>query len=251
MRLDMWVVMGLTLICAFLVRPSGSRRKTGAHPLFKGTGSHWRRNYASRRTFLRLGAALAGSLALAYSGADEAFDGFWSGSVRSRGTDAVAKTVYHGGQRYWFLNWLVLGGVDAWLRTNAFTRWGRKNFEAMTVGLPTLWTLQRGLGATRPSDPDPSPRYRFLHDDNSASGHAFIGAIPWLTLARRAPQRALRPAARVVSLLTGWSRINDRKHYLSQVILGWTIAWNAVEAVADDAPAAAPADEELPCADSA
>ena len=90
-----------------------------------------------------------------------------------------------------------------------------------------------------------------MHDDNSASGHAFIGAIPWLTLAHRAPQRALRPAARVVSWLTGWSRINDRKHYLSQVILGWTIAWNAVEAVADDAPAAAPADEELPCADSA
>jgi len=44
--------------------------------------------------------------------------------------------------------------------------------------------------------------------------------------------------------LTGLSRINDRKHYLSQVILGWSIAWNAVEAVhgkelptdADDIP---------------
>ena len=34
-------------------------------------------------------------------------------------------------------------------------------------------------------------------------------------------------------MLTGWSRINDRKHYLGQVILGWVIAWNAVEATRD------------------
>ena len=40
--------------------------------------------------------------------------------------------------------------------------------------------------------------------------------------------------AQLGSVLTGWSRLNDRKHYLSQIILGWTIAWNAVSAVDDD-----------------
>mgnify|MGYP002064113798 CR=1 FL=1 len=44
--------------------------------------------------------------------------------------------------------------------------------------------------------------------------------------------RASRPAsaralAGVLSPLTGWSRLHDRKHYLSQVILGWAIAWEA------------------------
>ena len=70
-----------------------------------------------------------------------------------------------------------------------------------------------------------------MSDDNSASGHAFIAAIPWLNLARRTGNMNARWAARFGSVLTGWSRINDRKHYLSQVVLGWSIAWNAVEAV--------------------
>ena len=109
--------------------------------------------------------------------------------------------MYHGGQRYWFVCWLAVGAVDAWLRTNAFTRWGRDNFEAMVVGLPTLWTLQRGLGANRPSDPDPDPRWRPLADDNAASGHAFISAIPWLNLARRCGE--LRAAVLAAGLPAG------------------------------------------------
>ena len=70
-----------------------------------------------------------------------------------------------------------------------------------------------------------------MSDDHSASGHAFIAAIPWLNLAKRTGNLNTRWAARFGSVLTGWSRINDRKHYLSQVVLGWSIAWNAVEAV--------------------
>ncbi|RKZ16044.1 hypothetical protein DRQ50_06745 [bacterium] len=229
----MWVALGLSLICAWLVVPSRSRRQTGSRHLLAGTGAHWRRNYATRRTFLRLGGALAAAAVLAYSGLDEAVEGIHAGTLRSSATDRLARTVYHGGQRWWFLNWLLVGAVDAWFRTNAFTRWGRKNFEAMVVGLPTLWTLQRGLGANRPSDPDPNPRWRPLADDNAASGHAFIGAVPWLTLAHRLPRPALQAIARVLSVLTGWSRLNDRKHYLSQVILGWTIAYNATVAVDD------------------
>ena len=239
----MWVAIGLSLICAFLVVPGRSRRETGPRHLFVGTGRHWRRNYATRRTFLRLGGALTGATLLAYSGLDEAFESFHTGTLRNSATDGFARTVYHGGQRWWFLNWLLVGAVDAWLRTNAFTRWGRKNFEAMVVGLPTLWTVQRGLGANRPSDPGPNPRWRPLADDNSASGHAFMGAVPWLTLARRLPQPALRTVSLVLSALTGWSRINDRKHYLSQVILGWTIAYNATAAV-DDAAINVPGDSE-------
>ncbi|MCP4571052.1 MAG: phosphatase PAP2 family protein [bacterium] len=246
----MWVAMGLTLICALLVAPSRSRRRTGTRPLFKGTGRHWRRNYASRRTFLRLGAAVAAAGVLAYSGADEALSGFYENSVRSKGTDRASGLVKHAGERFWFVNWLLVAVVDAWLRTNAFTRWGRRNFEAMVVGLPTLWTLQRGLGANRPSSDEADPRWRPLAADNAASGHAFIAAVPWLTLARRNHAPAMQPLARLASAATGWSRLNDQKHYLSQVVLGWTIAWNAVEAVADDPPAAPDTPEETSCSAS-
>lgn len=226
----MWVAIGLSLVCAMLIMPGNWLRGHAKAPLFRGTGKHWRRNY-SRRSFLRLGGAMATAGVLAYSGVDQTVNDFHSGSVRSAGTDKLSHLVNPFGERFWFLNWLLVGVVDAWVRSGPFSRWGRSNFEAMVVGLPVLWTVQRGLGANRPSDEGPDPRWRPMADDNAASGHAFISAIPWLTLARRTGNLPTRWGARAASTLTGWSRINDRKHYLSQVILGWTIAWNAVEAV--------------------
>jgi hypothetical protein len=69
---------------------------------------------------------------------------------------------------------------------------------------------------------------------NSASGHTFLAAVPWLNLARRWHGGPVPGLARAASILTGWSRLNDRKHYVSQIMLGWVIAYNATEAVADD-----------------
>lgn len=239
----MWIVIGLFLICALLVVPGVSRRETGSRHLLVGTGRQWRRNYG-RRSFLRLGGALAGAALLAYSGADEAIDQFHTDVVRGRVSNGIRKVVNPWGERWWFLNWALLAGVDAWLKTSPLTRWGRKNFEAMVVGLPTLWTVQRGLGANRPSSDNASPRWRPLQADNSASGHAFIAAIPWLNLAAASGHRGGRAAAQLMSVLTGWSRINDRKHYLSQVILGWVMAWNAVSAVQPEKAGAASGDIE-------
>lgn len=230
----MWVALGLMAVCAFLAWPTGPggrvrRGRGGSAPLFKGTGGHWRRN-CGRRAFLRLGGALVTAGVLAYSGADEALEGFHASRVRSAGTDRAAHVFKFFGERFWFGGWLLVAAADAWWRSSAFSRWGRANFEAMVVGLPVLWTVQRGLGANRPSSDDASPRWRPLEAANSASGHTFMSAVPWLTLAARTGGgRAV--AARVGSLLTGWSRLNDRKHYVSQIVLGWTIAFNAVAAV--------------------
>ncbi len=228
----MWVVLGLTAVCALLVLPGVRVSKGAARPLFKGTARHWRRNYG-RRSFLRLLGATAVAGALAYSGLDTFIDGFMTDKIRSRDTDRVATGARFFGKRFWFANWLLVGVIDAWWRTGSFSDWGRRNFEAMVVGLPTLWTMQRGLGANRPSSADGDPRWRPLAADNSASGHTFMAAIPWLNLARRCGVKGWRRAAYAGSMLTGWSRLNDRKHYLSQVVLGWTIAWNAVDAVQD------------------
>jgi membrane-associated phospholipid phosphatase len=234
----MWIAIGLSLVCALLVMPGRSRRGNRKRILLEGTGSHWRRNF-SRRSFLRLGGGVAAAGVLADSGADEAVVELHSGTIRSKGTDTASHVVNPFGERFWFLNWFLVAAVDTWVRSGPFSSWGRQNFEAMVVGLPVLWTVQRGLGANRPSDEGPSPRWRPLSDDNSASGHAFIAAVPWLNLARRAPRPVARWLARFGSVLTGWSRVNDRKHYLSQVVLGWTIAWNATEAVhGDELPAA-------------
>lgn len=235
----MWVVIGLSLVCASLVLPNRwgvTRRRTrGQHaPLFKGTGGHWRRNYG-RRSFLRLGGAAVVAGALIYSGADELAEGYHASQLRSAATDRAAGVLKFFGERFWFLNWLLVGVVDAWWHSGPFSRWGRANLEAMVVGLPLLWTVQRGLGANRPSSDEGSPRWRPLAADNSASGHTFIAAVPWLNLAARNRHLPVKYLGRLASLATGWSRLNDRKHYLSQILLGWTIAYNAVAAVQDTA----------------
>lgn len=228
----MWLTIGICLLAALLWPRGGSRRRTGADPLFKRTGKHWRRNY-SRRSFLRLGGTMAAAGILAYSGLDEAVEGWHAGVVRSPGTDVAARAVKPLGERFWFWNWALLAAVDGWWRTSVWTRWGRKNFEAMIVGLPVLWTVQRGLGANRPESDDASPHWRPFQAAHSASGHAFIAGVAGFNLANRLPRPIQRGAARFGFMLTGWSRLNDRKHYVSQILLGWTIAFNAVEAVKD------------------
>jgi len=224
------IACALALVCALLVMPGRRRRRGEAAPLLRGTGRHWRRQYG-RRSFLRLGAGILAAGLLAYSGADEAVVRWHDRRVQGRTSDRVAAWLKPLGERYWFLVWLLVGAVDAWVRTGPFSRWGRANLEAMIVGLPTLWTVQRGLGANRPSSDEPDPRWRPLAADNAASGHAFMAAVPWLNLAVRSHGRPTRLLAGAASWLTGWTRLNDRKHYLSQIVLGWLIAWNAVSAV--------------------
>jgi hypothetical protein len=258
----MWVIAAVVLL-AVVAWPTGGAGRGRA--LFRHTGPQWRRGYG-RRAFLRLGGALGVAAVLVYSGADEAVERWHTATldpregraearrdeIRAAGrrqeanrlktesfpsspSDRVAQAFKPMGEREWFLVWGVTGLIDWLWRSSAASRWGRANFEAMCVGLPTLWTVQRVLGSNRPSSHDGSPRWRPFEHANAASGHAFLGAIPFWTLAHRLGPAWSRAAARGLGLVTGWSRINDRKHYLSQVLLGWTIAHNAVAATAPEA----------------
>ncbi|HOX25566.1 MAG TPA: phosphatase PAP2 family protein [Candidatus Krumholzibacteria bacterium] len=264
----MWLA-ALVVLILVLVWPTGSTRSRGRPP-FRHTGGQWRRNYG-RRAFLRLGLALGAAAVLAYSGADaeleaahtrqldpregraaavrevlraggraDEADRLRAESFPASASDRVAAGVKPAGERDMVLVW-GLAALGDWLwKSSAFSRWGRANFEAVCVGLPVLWTLQRGIGSDRPSVAGASPRWRPLRHAHGASGHAFIGAIPWWTLADRCRPGSARAAARGLGLLTGWSRLNDRKHYPSQILLGWTVAWNAVEAVRPAAEAGDP-----------
>jgi hypothetical protein len=64
------------------------------------------------------------------------------------------------------------------------------------------------------------------------SDHAFIGAVPFITAAKMNENPYIKGALYGLSVLPGLSRINDNKHYFSQVLLGWYLAFlscNAVE----------------------
>ncbi len=240
----------LLLPALILILRSHRSRRQGAR-LFRETAPAWRRTY-SRRAFLRLGGAALAAGILAYGGLDGEIESWHARRVRSAGTDRLAAFFRIWGERFWFGVWGLLAAVDAAVRSSAATRWARRNFQAMLVGLPLLWSTQRLLGASRPGQRPWGPRWRPLDNDKAASGHTFVAAVPWLNLARRLPGGAAgnvgRGAAGLASLLTGWSRLDDRLHYPSQILLGWVIAWNATAGVAaiDEAEAAAAAPKAAP-----
>jgi hypothetical protein len=73
-----------------------------------------------------------------------------------------------------------------------------------------------------------------FNDNNGVSGHSFIGAVPFLALAKmNGDNTVLKYVAYAASAAAAWSRVNDNGHYLSQAALGWYMAWESVDAVVD------------------
>ncbi|MBU1675993.1 hypothetical protein KKA85_09460, partial [bacterium] len=170
------LALALILVALAIAAYASSRqaRARGARPLGR-TGAHYRRCYG-RRGFLRLGLAGGAAAVLAHTRIDEIVDGWHAEAVRSPATDRAADVFRPCGERFWFFYWAAFAAADAWSGSSALTRWGRSAFEALVVGLPALWTIQRVAGASRPSDPPATSHWRPLADDNSASGHTFMAA---------------------------------------------------------------------------
>jgi hypothetical protein len=85
------------------------------------------------------------------------------------------------------------------------------------------------LGSGRPDRHD--SHWHPFRDVHGISGHTFTGAIPFLTAAAMTDNPWLRGALFLGSFATGWSRIHDDRHYLSQAALGWWVAYLAVRSV--------------------
>jgi len=108
--------------------------------------------------------------------------------------------------------------------------WGSRSLRMFVVGAPPLYVLQLATGASRPVDGSGS-QWHMLNDNNGVSGHAFIGAIPFLAAAEMVENPWAKGGLYVCSTFTGLSRINDNAHYPSQVFLGWYLAFASSVAV--------------------
>ena len=102
-------------------------------------------------------------------------------------------------------------------------------FAHYAVGAPATGLLQLFIGASRPGESSAGSRWKPYQDDNGVSGHAFVGAIPFLVAAKQADNWFLKSAFHFGSSLTAYSRVYDDKHYMSQAIMGWWVACLAVE----------------------
>ena len=118
--------------------------------------------------------------------------------------------------------------VGSWGMMGEF---GARVTRGYAVGAPPLVFGQLLLGGSRPSSPNPHSYWTPFEHDNGMSGHAFIGAVPFITAARMTDDPWWKGTIYCLSVLPAWSRIEGDKHYLSQVILGWWMAYLASRAV--------------------
>ncbi|MCX7430256.1 MAG: phosphatase PAP2 family protein [Planctomycetia bacterium] len=110
--------------------------------------------------------------------------------------------------------------------------WGSRSLRMFVVGAPPLYVLQLATGASRPADDSSAgSRWHFNNDNNGVSGHAFVGAIPFLAAAEMVENPLAKGTLYVCSTFVGFSRMTDNAHYPSQVFLGWYLAWASSMAV--------------------
>lgn len=107
---------------------------------------------------------------------------------------------------------------------------GNRSLRALAVGTPAVGILSYGLGSGSPGEP-PDSRWQPLHSEHGVSSNAFVGAVPFLTAASMTDSVALKSLFIAGSIGPAWADFHNDNHYLSQVFLGWAIAYLAVDSV--------------------
>lgn len=216
--------------------------------LWEGLGAYYRprlrglaedyKNFYWSENLLYLGGAIAIAAPLANTNADQTVRTWYqrgAGNGRFVGLDHTAD-VFNG-----IGNWeaavpvllacsLVGYAWDDNAAAAAVGEFGNRSVRALAVGAPSVIALQFGLGAGGPNDP-PDSRWRPGQSDHGVSGAAFVGAVPFLTAASMTDSAALKTLFVVGSLGPSWASIHNDDHYLSQVLLGWSIAYLSVHSV--------------------
>lgn len=118
------------------------------------------------------------------------------------------------------LRWLIpLYFTASWMNSP----WGNHAFRMILLGGPQQVALTHLLGAQRPEQGN--SHWHLLQGKRSVSGHAFYGAVPFLSVAETINSKPLRATFYTLATLPGLARLNKNKHYFSQVLLGWGLAY--------------------------
>jgi len=194
------------------------------------------KNYYTGQTGLELLAGVGVGAALANTSIDEHFDNWYQTHVRSSGTDDFAKVCKEFGNGQIvipaFAGLALIGTMyDDTSCGSALGEFGVRVTRGYLVGAPPMLLMQRALGSGRPGETSDGSAWRPFADSNGVSGHAFMGAMPFITAAQMTENPWTKGCLYSLSVLPAWSRVNDHDHYLSQAVLGWWMAYLAASAV--------------------
>ncbi len=194
------------------------------------------RNYYTRSTFWELSLATALAAPFANTSVDADFGDWYQRSVRSSGTDDFAAFWKTFGEGQIFAPacaglWLAGESLQDLPVMDRLGTFGGRATRGYAVGAPPVLFMQFFLGGDRPGEHSDGSQWRPFSDNNAVSGHAFMGAVPFITVAKMTEDPWARSALYTCSTLTAWSRVNDDAHYLTQACLGWWMAYLACCAV--------------------
>jgi membrane-associated phospholipid phosphatase len=193
--------------------------------------------YLDRENLTRLGIGVAGAAVFANTNMDMYIRNTYQDRVRSHETDEATKIFNISGTALVLVTvpvYIGTYGAGMLLKNPTMEEWAQKSLRATTVGGPALVFLATATGGNRPTEGD--SHWQPFRNFHGVSGHAYIGAVPFITAAKMSENPYQKAIFYGLSTFTGLSRINDDKHYFSQVALGWYIAYlsSAVVEKGDD-----------------
>ena len=189
--------------------------------------------YLDRGNLTRLGIGVGVAAVFANTNIDMYIRDKYQSSTRSHVTDEatkifnisatelalVAGTVYIGSY-----------GAGVWLHNPTMVEWAQKSVRATVVGGPALVFLATATGGDRPTEGD--SHWQPFQNFHGVSGHAYIGAVPFITAAKMSENPYQKAIFYGLSTFPALARINDDEHYFSQVALGWYLAYLSCAVVA-------------------
>ena len=193
-------------------------------------------NYYSGATLRDLALAVTIAAPFANTSWDADLQNWYQRDVRSSGTDRCADFWKTFGEGQIFIpTFIALGVAGSFFEEQSpmgtAGEFGTRVTRGYLVGGPPMLVLQFALGGSRPDEARHGSQWRPFDDTNAVSGHAFMGAVPFITAAQMCDNRWAKGALYFCSTLTGWSRVNDHDHYPTQAVLGWWMAYLACRAV--------------------
>lgn len=181
---------------------------------------------------------LAGASVLANTSLDHDFRNWYQEDVRSESSDDFAQVWRRGGDGRYLVpafGFMAFLGrkYEHTLCGSVLGELGFRTERAYLVGTPSMLFLQYGLGAARPGESKYESRWTPFEECHGVSGHAFIGAVPFITAAQMTENPWLKTGLYACSLFPTWCRLDQDSHYLSQCWLGWWMAYLACRAVSN------------------
>lgn len=192
--------------------------------------------YLRPKNLLFLGDAFVVAGILANTRIDRSIRNTWQQSVRSSDTNHFFDPFQAiGGFSYWYF--MAYPGAVALgyytrhsLAGNVLYFWGYRSFRTIILGGLQQAFFTQALGSGRPNNHVDSKWQPFKYK-TGVSGHAFYGAVPFITAGMMADPPLFKYGLYVLSTLPGIARINSDNHYTSQVFLGWMFAFLSARAV--------------------